>query len=122
MALLGLRTTIYRVPDLDAAKRWYTDVLGFEPYFDMPFYVGFDVAGYELGLQPMETTEVTPSQTVQTYWGVLDVQAEYDRLLGIGATDFESPNEVGGGIVVAMVKDPWGNLFGLIYNPHRDGK
>ena len=50
--ILGLRTAIYPVADLDAAKRWYSQVLGQTPYFDQPFYVGFEVGGFELGLLP----------------------------------------------------------------------
>jgi lactoylglutathione lyase len=51
---LGLRTAIYHVDDIAKGKAWYAQVLGFEPYFDQPFYVGFNVGGYELGLQPSE--------------------------------------------------------------------
>lgn len=118
MSLLGLRTAIYRVPDLDAAKRWYAGVLGFEPYFDEPFYVGFEVGGYELGLQPVEGAFTNGPGGVETYWGVGNVQEAYDRLLSLGATAREAPQEVGGGIIVATVNDPWGNTFGLIFNPH----
>ena len=67
--LLGLRTVIYPSPDLDAAKRWWTDFLGVAPYFNQPFYVGFDVAGYELGLVP----DGDLSREATTYWGVGDV-------------------------------------------------
>ncbi len=49
---LGLRTAIYHVDDIERARDWYSSILGFKPYFDEPFYVGFNVAGYELGLQP----------------------------------------------------------------------
>ena len=49
---LGLRTAIYHAPDLGKVKSWYSRILGFEPYFDRPFYVGFNVGGYELGLDP----------------------------------------------------------------------
>ena len=49
---LGLRTAIYHAPELEKAKAWYAEVLGSAPYFDQPFYVGFNVGGYELGLQP----------------------------------------------------------------------
>ena len=49
---LGLRTVIYRVRDLAAAKAWYANAFGVQPYFDEPFYVGFDIGGYELGLHP----------------------------------------------------------------------
>lgn len=118
MNLLGLRTTIYRVADMEKAKAWYHEVLGFGPYFDQPFYVGFNVAGYELGLVPDESARETRSEGVNTYWGVNNVTDAFDRLLSLGATEFEAPTEVGDGIVTAMVKDPWGNLFGIIYNPH----
>ena len=50
--ILGLRTALYRVTDLDKAKEWYRAVLGIDPYFDEPFYVGFNVGGFELGLDP----------------------------------------------------------------------
>ncbi len=114
---LGLRTLGIKVPDLQKAKEWYTGVLGIEPYFDMPFYAGFNVAGYELGLQPAEGPVHTGNNTV-TYWGVDNVEDTYNALLAAGATDFEKPQDVGDGIVVAAVKDPWGNVFGIIYNPH----
>ena len=115
--LLGLRTTIYRVSDIEKAKTWYSDFLGIEPYFDEPFYVGFNVAGYELGLQPDEKNE-GKTDGVVTYWGVNDVQEVYENLIEKGAKAFEKPDEVGGGIIAAAVKDPWGNVFGIIYNPH----
>lgn len=116
MSFLGLRTTIYYVSDLDAAKAWYSDLLGLEPYFDEPFYVGFNVGGYELGLHPGEPN-TRQKGGAQTYWGVEDVQAIYDRMLEKGAVSAEEPNNVGGEIVVAAVYDPWDNLVGIIYNP-----
>ena len=118
MALLGLRTTIYRVSDIQLAKEWYADFLGFQPYFDEPFYVGFNVEGFELGLQPEEEVVKTKSEGVNTYWGVKDIDATFARLISMGATEHEKPTDVGGNIKVALVKDPWGNLFGIIYNPH----
>src|SRR5262245_32458708 len=66
LSLGGLRTVIYPCPDLDAATGWWTDVLGVEPYFDQPFYVGFDVAGYELGLLP----DADPADGALVYWAV----------------------------------------------------
>lgn len=114
----GLRTLIYQVPDLDKAKEWYTGILGTPPYFDQPFYVGFSVAGYELGLQPMESASGSQNTNTYTYWGVDDVHTVYKQLLDAGATPLEEPADVGGEIVVAAVRDPWGNIFGIIYNPH----
>jgi catechol 2,3-dioxygenase-like lactoylglutathione lyase family enzyme len=119
MKLLGLRTTIYKVSDIEKAKKWYSDFLGFEPYFDEPFYVGFNVAGYELGLQPEEEAQSTEkSDSVITYWGVENVSESYQALISLGANRHEEPNDVGGGIIVASLKDPWDNIIGLIYNPH----
>ncbi|MFK8165258.1 MAG: VOC family protein [Lewinella sp.] len=114
----GLRTTIYHVPDLSAAKAWYTKAFGKEPYFDEPFYVGFNIGGYELGLHPEEGGTLVKSTSVVAYWGVeQDVQAVFDRLLELGGTAHEKPTNVGGPLVVATVLDPWGNPIGLIYNP-----
>jgi predicted enzyme related to lactoylglutathione lyase len=119
MKLLGLRTTIYKVSDMEKAKKWYSDFLGFEPYFDEPFYVGFNVAGYELGLQPEEEAQSTEkADSVITYWGVENVSESYQALINLGANLHEEPTDVGGGIIVASLKDPWDNIIGLIYNPH----
>lgn len=115
--ILGLRTTIYKVTDIVAAKEWYAHIFETEPYFDEPFYVGFNIAGYELGLQPETETVKEKPETVLTYWGVSDVDEEYERMLGLGAAAHEEPTNVGGEIVVASVKDPWENIIGLIYNP-----
>lgn len=115
---LGLRTVGYKVTDITAAKEWYTRVLGIEPYFDQPFYVGFNVAGYELGLQPSEGVEEVKTNNTVTYWGVDNVHETYSELLDMGATSHSEPMDVGDDIIVASVKDPWGNAFGIIYNPH----
>ena len=114
----GLRTLVYKVPDLAAAKAWYTGIFGVAPYFDEPFHVGFNIGGYEFGLQPLDGPLQISGERVSTYWGVDDVQVVYKKLLAAGATPFEEPTEVGGGIVVAAVQDPWRNVFGVIYNPH----
>ncbi|TLU98255.1 VOC family protein [Dyadobacter luticola] len=120
MKFLGLRTTIYKVPDLDVAKAWYTKAFETAPYFDEPFYVGFNIAGYELGLQPEEGESAAKTDSVITYWGTEQIDAEYQKLIDLGASEHEAPNNVGGEIVVASVLDPWGNVIGLIYNPEFD--
>lgn len=115
---LGLRTAVYHVADLSVAKEWYTKVLGRPPYFDEPFYVGFDVGGYELGLDP-DTAAAAPGPGGGIcYWGVPDAPAAVERLLALGASPHQPVTEVGGGIRVATVKDPFGNLLGVIENPH----
>jgi predicted enzyme related to lactoylglutathione lyase len=111
----GLRTVVYQVTDLAKAKAWYNQVLEREPYFDQPFYVGYSVGGFELGLVPDDTPG--PGGTV-AYWGVADAAAAVKRLEALGATIREPLQEVGEGIRVATVADPFGNTFGVIENPH----
>jgi predicted enzyme related to lactoylglutathione lyase len=115
--ILGLRTAIYPANDLTAAKQWYAQVLNQQPYFDEPFYVGFQVGGFELGLIPDAPTGTSGAQPL---WGVVDIAAAYTRLLELGAKPLEPVTEVGGGIKVAAVVDPFGNRFGIIENPHFD--
>src|SRR5450432_4051886 len=117
---LGLRTCIFRVGDrLAEARAWYSKVLGFGPYFDEPFYVGFNVGGYELGLQPEPAGEhADGAVAVSVYWGVENVASGLAHLLAHGAVLVEGETDVGGGIKVALVRDPLGNLFGIIENPH----
>ena len=114
----GLRTSIYTTTELDKAKAWYAEVFETKPYFDETFYVGFDIEGFELGLVPDETPAETKTANVFTYWGVDDIQASYERLLSLGATENEAPEDVGDDVLVATVKDPWGNVLGIIYNPN----
>lgn len=115
--MLGLRKVIYPAPDLDKAKQWYAQVLGQAPYFDESFYVGFAVGGFELGLLPDALPGVTGAQAL---WGVAEIEAAYARLLALGASSLEPVTEVGGGIKVAAVQDPFGNRLGIIQNPHFD--
>lgn len=115
---LGLRTAIYHVGDIDRGKTWYTELLGFGPYFDEPFYVGFNVAGYELGLQPAEASSEESSEGAVAYWGVSNAEAAFKRIIELGAIVHEELQNVGGGIKVATVKDPFGNVFGIIENPN----
>jgi len=115
--ILGLRTVGYAAPDLAAAKAWYSQVLGQAPYFDEPFYVGFNVGGFELGLIPdAEPGTAGP----RALWGVADAEAALARLLELGASPLEPVTDVGDGIKVASVVDPFGNSFGIIENPHFD--
>jgi catechol 2,3-dioxygenase-like lactoylglutathione lyase family enzyme len=115
--LLGLRTAIYPAPDLAKAKAWYAQVTGVQPYFDQPFYVGFEVGGFELGLVP----DGTPgSGGPQPLWGVASASSAMTRLLELGATLLEDVQDVGGGIKVGAVLDPFGNRLGFIENPGFD--
>lgn len=115
---LGLRTVIYPVKDLAKARSWYTEVLGTKPYFDEPFYVGFNVGGFELGLDPDTSAQPPGAAGGVAYWGVENADEAWARLLKQGATPASPVREVGGGIRVATVKDPFGNVFAIIENPH----
>lgn len=112
---LGLRTVIYPAPDLAATRDWYTRALGFPPYFDQPFYVGFNVGGYELGLDP----DAPPGENgQQIYWGVEQIKAAVEHLESLGASLINPVQDVGDGILVATLRDPFGNSLGIIENPH----
>jgi predicted enzyme related to lactoylglutathione lyase len=116
--LLGLRTAIYKVGDIKKAAEWYSKAFETNPYFNESYYVGFNIGGYELGLQPEENANNNKVESVVPYWGVENIQEVYDRLIGLGATENEKPYNVGEEIMTATVKDPFGNIIGLIYNPH----
>jgi predicted enzyme related to lactoylglutathione lyase len=114
----GMRTVCYPVQDLDAAKKWFTEVFRTAPYFDEPFYVGFEIGGFELGLHPGE-----PGMPgCVAYWGVDDIEPEVERITALGASIHSAIQDVGEGIKVVELKDPFGNTLGLIYNPHFDLK
>jgi catechol 2,3-dioxygenase-like lactoylglutathione lyase family enzyme len=115
--LLGLRTAIYPVTDLAKAKAWYSQVTGVQPYFDQPFYVGFEIGGFELGLVP---DGVPGANGPQPLWGVASAAAAKQRLLQLGATLLDDVQEVGDGIKVGAVLDPFGNRLGFIENPGFD--
>ena len=115
---LGLRTAKYSVKDLAKAKEWYSRVLGIQPYFDQPFYAGFNVGGYELGITPDDKAGARRAESGIAYWGVDDARAAYKRLVEAGATPLEEVQDVGEGILVGAVHDPFGNVLGVIQNPH----
>ncbi len=115
---LGLRTAKYSSTDLTSAKQWYTEVLGTPPYFDQPYYVGFNVAGFELGLVPDDAAGPMRAESGVAYWGVRDASAAWDRLIALGATAHEPIQDVGEGIMIGAVHDPFGNVLGIIENPH----
>lgn len=126
--LRGLTTVRYQADDHAAAKRWYTELLGIEPYFDRPGYAEFRVGDYqhELGLLDQAFASQLggasgvepdgPSGAV-VYWHVDDVPATIARLLAMGAKEHEPPRDFGG-FIAASVVDPFGNIVGVMYNPH----
>ncbi len=115
--ILGLRTAIYHVTSLDEAKAWYARAFGVQPYFDEPFYVGFTIAGYELGLDP-DTRNARPGEGgAVAFWGVRNIEEAMQHFVAAGAAVKSAIQDVGGGIKVATVADPFGNPIGLIENP-----
>ena len=82
-----------------------------------PFYVGFEVAGYELGLLP----DADPALGALTYWGVADAAVAVEAAVALGATVHTAPTDVGDGIVTATVTTPQGTITGFIVNPHSTG-
>jgi len=119
---LGLRTVIYHVKNLSTAKAWYAQAFGVEPYFDQPFYVGFDIGGYELGLDPDPAgTPPGPGGAV-AYWGVAKLDVAFAHMVASGAKVISPIQAVGGDIQVAVVADPFGNAIGLIENPSFQAK
>jgi hypothetical protein len=112
--LLGPRTVIYPAPDLAVSKAWFIQVTGSQPYFDEPFYVGFEVGGFELGLDPAADVALGPV----TYWGVENADRAYADLLAMGAESQQEIQEVGEGIRIGAVRSPTGDVLGIIENPH----
>lgn len=114
---LGMRTVIYGAPDLVRAKEWYASAFGIDPYFDEAYYVGFNVGGIELGLDPNAEGGAGGSTA---FWGVANIDDAIAHMTSIGGTVRTAANEVGEGIKVAVVLDPFGNRIGIIENPHFD--
>jgi catechol 2,3-dioxygenase-like lactoylglutathione lyase family enzyme len=111
---LGIRSVIYPAPDISAARDWFAHLLGIQPYFDEPFYVGFNLGGYELGLE----AGADIARGAISYWGVENASETLEELLAAGATDSSGVTDVGGGLRMATVRLPNdGGIFGIIENP-----
>lgn len=108
-----LRTIIYHVDNLQKAKEWYQQVTGISPYFDESYYVGFNVYGCELGLDP-DLSNASVGEHSVAYWLVDNIKDAMDNLTGNNAEIINPIQQVGKGIFVAVVKDPFGNHLGLI--------
>ena len=108
----GVKTILHPVSDLAAAKAVYTALLGIEPQADSPYYVGYDVAGQQIGLVPGGGPQ--GMTTPVAYWHVSDIEAKLAEVTAAGATLKEEPRDVGGGRLVATFTDPDGNVLGLV--------
>lgn len=111
----GLQTIIYPVKDLARAKALFGALLGVEPYADEPYYVGFKAAGQDVGLDPNGHAKGMTGPV--PYWHVTDLRERLTALLAAGAELLQDAQDVGGGRLIAFVKDPDGNLVGLLQDP-----
>ena len=127
-ALRGMATVSFWADDLPAARRWYTDLLGIEPYFvrpveGLPAYVEFRLGDlqHELGLIDRRYAPTGASASpggAVLYWHVDDVKATFERLLSLGAKEYQPITPREAGFVTAAVTDPFGNILGIMFNPH----
>jgi predicted enzyme related to lactoylglutathione lyase len=111
----GLQTIIYPVKDLDRAKALFGALLGVEPYADEPYYVGYKAAGQDVGLDPSGHAKGMTGPV--PYWHVTDLRERLAALLAAGAELLQDAQDVGGGRLIAFVKDPDGNHLGLLQDP-----
>jgi predicted enzyme related to lactoylglutathione lyase len=111
----GMRTIMYPVADLDAAKSLYGELFGVEPYMDESYYVGYNVADQNIGLDPNGHSKGMSGPT--GYWHVDDIKAALDGLVARGAAKVQEITDVGGGKLIATAQDPDGNVIGLLQMP-----
>jgi predicted enzyme related to lactoylglutathione lyase len=111
----GIRTVIYPVTDLAQAKTLYRTLLGVEPYGDEPYYVGFRVGDQEIGLDPHGHHQGMTGPV--GYFHVSDIHQSLQALVDAGAHTQQEVTDVGGGKLIASVKDADGNIIGLLQFP-----
>jgi catechol 2,3-dioxygenase-like lactoylglutathione lyase family enzyme len=127
--LRGLATVNFFADDLEAAGKWYTEVLGIEPYFERPgdgrpaAYLEFRIGDHQAELGLIDRRYAPPGAPTEPagaiiHWHVDDVRAALERLLALGATPYLPLTEHGPGFVTASVADPFGNVLGIMYNKH----
>lgn len=126
--LRGMTTVSFYADDLKAARAWYSELLGIEPYFqrpdaENPAYIEFRVGDYqhELGIissayRP-KNAATTPGGAI-LFWHVDDIKATFEKLKSMGATEYEPITSRGEGFITASVVDPFGNILGIMVNQH----
>ncbi|WP_369379435.1 VOC family protein [Streptomyces sp. cg36] len=108
----GLKTIIYPVKDIDRAKAMFGGLLGVEPVMDEPYYVQYNAAGQEIGLDPNGHGKGMTGPV--PYWHVADINQTVAVLLDAGAESLQDVQDVGGGRLTATVRDADGNVIGLV--------
>jgi predicted enzyme related to lactoylglutathione lyase len=122
--LRGLSTVSFWADDMQAARSWYSELLGFEPYFERGgAYLEFRIGDHQHELGIVDRAYAPPAAAAGpggavVYWHVDDVEAMYDRLLAMGATEYQPITKRESGFVTAAVIDPFGNVLGIMYSPH----
>ncbi len=124
--LRGIATLTFYAADHAAAKQWYTEFFGEAPYFDMPGYFEFRLGDYQHELGVIDSKYAPPARSAGTggaitYWHVDDIKATFDQLIAMGATEFEpitARGQEGSGFATAALTDPFGNIIGIMTNPH----
>lgn len=111
----GIKTVLHPVSDLESAKPVYTALLGVAPQTDSPYYVGYEVAGQQIGLVPNRGPQEMSSPVA--YWHVADIETKLSEVSAAGATVKEPAHDVGGGRLVATIADTDGNVLGLLQDP-----
>lgn len=122
--LRGFATITYFAEDLEAAKAWYTELLGVPPYYEVPdgyaeFRIGDceDELGIIKGNWAKHDLSAAPGGEIM-FWHVDDLDASIERLLALGAKEYEPKTEHGEGFVTASFLDPFGNVLGIMFNQH----
>ena len=122
--LRGLATLNFYATDHPAAKKWYAEFLGMEPYFNVPGYAEFRIGDNQHELGIIDSAFAPEGATAGSggaiaYWHVDDLKATFDKLIAMGATVYQPITPRGNnGFVTASVVDPFGNILGIMSNPH----
>lgn len=127
-SLRGVATISFYAADVLAAKKWYAKLLGIDPYFERPDaehpeYVEFRIGDYQHELGIIDSKYVpkiasTGSGGAVVFWHVDDVEATLEKVIAMGAKEYEPLTKRGEGFITASVVDPFGNILGLMYNSH----
>lgn len=122
--LHGVSTVSFFADDHEAAKNWYTKFLGIDPYFERPGYAEFRLGDYQTELGIIDSKYVPGTESLKgragivAYWHVDDVQTVLEKVISMGGKPLEAPQDRGRGFITATAVDPFGNILGIMYNPH----
>jgi predicted enzyme related to lactoylglutathione lyase len=122
-AFRGIANVSFYTADVEAAKKWYTELLGIGPYFERPGYAEFRLGDYQHELGIIDCSSAPKGMTAGpngavVYWHVDDVRATLKKLIDMGAKEYEGLRDRSGGFITASVVDPFGNILGIMHSPH----